>query len=155
MTRPIKPDSSYTWLEPQEAPECLEWANKESILTASKLDPLPHTQYVQKRLRELISVTIRCPEHWIAGKLFRLRKDKLNQQGVLEIADNGPGGAQLDWDPVVDIDELGRQEDRNFEFSPLGFEGRVLGLDASRILLLLSNGGSDLVELREFDVRQR
>lgn len=155
MTRPIKPDSSYTWLEPQEAPECLEWANKESILTASKLDPLPHTQYVQKRLRELISVTIRCPEHWIAGKLFRLRKDKLNQQGVLEIADNGPGGAQGDWDPVVDIDELGRQEDRNFEFSPLGFEGRVLGLDASRILLLLSNGGSDLVELREFDVRQR
>ncbi|KAF4981024.1 hypothetical protein FZEAL_3076 [Fusarium zealandicum] len=151
---PVKPDTGYQWLESQEAPECLEWVDKQNELSTQQLDALPQTKTLQEKLASLSDTDVRRPSYWIAGNLFRLRKSSTNKQGILEVAERQPDGTFGEWRLVLDIDELGRKEDRELEFLEFNFQNRTFGPDASRILVLLSDGGSDLVELRELDVKQ-
>jgi prolyl oligopeptidase len=110
-------------------------------------------------MEALTSTQVQTPDFWIWGKtLFRLRKTTANKQGRLERCersstgdDNLPPDA-TDWKLVVDIDELGEKEGRIFEFHSY-MECNLFGADGERLLLLLSDGGADLVEMREIDAR--
>ncbi|KAI8666689.1 Prolyl endopeptidase [Fusarium keratoplasticum] len=151
---PIKPDSDYEWLETQESPEGLEWVDNQNELATRKLDSLPHTKSIQEKLVALSSTDVNRPSYWITGNLFRLRKDSTNKHGILEVSERHPDGSLGDWRLILDIDKLGREESRELEFFDFDFQSRAFGPDASRLLVLLSDGGSDLVELRELDTKQ-
>ncbi|KAJ4207134.1 hypothetical protein NW767_002385 [Fusarium falciforme] len=151
---PIKPDSDYEWLETQESPEGLKWVDNQNELATRKLDSLPHTKSIQEKLVALSSTDVNRPSYWIAGNLFRLRKDSTNKHGILEVSERQLDGSLGNWRLVLDIDELGREEGRELEFFEFDFQSRAFGPDASRLLVLLSDGGSDLVELRELDTKQ-
>jgi len=152
MDRAIKPDTEYECLEQPFAPDCLQWAAEETKTTTNKLDLLPQKKAVQEKLKALAETDVRPTDYWIAGQLFRLQKSTSNPQGILEVARRKEDSSPGDWKKVIDIDELGRSEDKSHEFVPFDIQSRVLGPDASRILLYLSNAGSDLVELIEVDV---
>lgn len=122
------------------------------MITADALSSLPWTRLVQQELLELIRGDNQSPDLWVVGHLFRLRKNTSNRQGILEISRRKPDGSFIDWQKVIDIDELGRAQDKSYVFSDVNFQGRVLGPDCQRILLLLSVGGSDRSELHELDV---
>lgn len=102
----------------------------------------------------LSSTDVNRPSYWITGNLFRLRKDSTNKHGILEVSERHPNGLLGDWRLILDIDKLGREESRELEFFDFDFQSRAFGPDASRLLVLLSDGGSDLVELRELDTKQ-
>lgn len=99
---------------------------------------------------------VRIPDFAVCGKLFRLHKSHVNKEGLLQVADNlqGPGDSPA-WETILDIDELNRAEGKNYQLPAHTIGSRVLGRDASRILLTLSDGGSDVSELREFDLEKR
>ncbi|KAJ4317696.1 hypothetical protein N0V84_007215 [Fusarium piperis] len=151
---PIKPDSDYEWLETQESPESLEWVDSQNELSTRKLDSLPHTKSIQEKLVALSATDVRRPGYWIAGNLFRLRKDSTNKRGILEVSERQLDGSLGNWRLVLDIDELSREEGRELEFTDSDFQSRAFRPNASRLLVLLSDGGSDLAELREVDVKQ-
>lgn len=88
----------------------------------------------------------------MAGQLFRLRKSAANQHGILERAETDPDGSVSHWQQVIDIEELGKAEDKAFDFFSYNFGSTVLGKEGSRMLVQLSNAGSDLTEIREVDV---
>ncbi|RSL72386.1 hypothetical protein CEP54_000963 [Fusarium duplospermum] len=150
---PIKPDSDYEWLETQESPEALEWVDKQNELSTHKLDSLPRTKSIQEKLVALSSTDVNRPTYSIAGNLFRLRKDSTNKHGILEVSEKQDDGSLGTWRVVLDVDKLGREEGRELEFFDFNFQSRAFGPDASRLLVLLSDGGSDLVELREIDTK--
>ncbi|KAM0424809.1 hypothetical protein ACHAPT_009865 [Fusarium lateritium] len=152
MKRLVQDNRRWNWLEQQEAPECLDWVDKENGVTAKALDSLSRTRHVQNELRRLVEGKDQSPDFWIAGHLFRLKKNATNKQGVLEISRRSTDGSLSGWKKVISFDELGRTRGKNYFFSDLIFSGRILGPDCSRILLLLSIGGSDSSELHELDV---
>ncbi|KAK7216064.1 hypothetical protein V2G26_004067 [Clonostachys chloroleuca] len=110
---------------------------------------------IEQEMQALVSSAVRTPSFWVWGRhLFRIRQDNVNERGILErcarVNDTSP--KEDDWKVVIDIDELGRKENRVFEFHS-HMECCLFGPDADRLLLMLSDGGSDLVELREIDAR--
>lgn len=153
--RPVKPDAAYEWLEAQEAADCLRWTDQENKLTSDALDSLPSKGAISSRLEELANTVVQCPEFATAGKLFRLRKTVESKQGILEVAENDADGAPRSWEPVLDTDELNRAEGKGYELRMHGFEALAFGPNASRLLLMFSDGGSDLVEMREFNLEAR
>ncbi|KAH8660295.1 prolyl oligopeptidase family-domain-containing protein [Xylariales sp. PMI_506] len=140
----------WDWLEQPDAPECLEWVKRENTITTSKIDALPNSIELQSQFQDLVERNQPCPEFWIADKLFRLVRSVDHKQGILEVAELGatPG----EWCQVIDIGELGKAEGKNFEFFSFNLPSCILTPDASRLLLMLSDGGSDLVQVREVDV---
>lgn len=70
------------------------------------------------------------------------------------MADNTDGSSG-EWETILDVDELNRTEGRNYQLSAYFLESRIFGPNASRVLLSLSDGGSDVSELREFDIEHR
>ena len=149
------PDHEYEWFEAQTASDCLKWAKKESTLTVNKFDHLPRTKTLLREMEALVSTQVRTPDFWIWGQtLFRLRKDNTHKQGLLErcerSADSLPKGS--DWKLLVDLDELGKEEGRIFECHSY-MECCLFGTDGERMLLMLSDGGADLVEMREIDAK--
>lgn len=103
---------------------------------------------------ELANGNVQNPEFWVAGQLFRLRKNATNQRGILERAERAADDSLSEWRKVIDIQELSKDEDKDFGFSAFNFGSMTLGRDGSRLLLQLSNAGSDLTEIREVDVER-
>jgi prolyl oligopeptidase len=131
----------------------LDWAKHRSKLTTDKFDGLPRTQTLLEEMQSLASTKGPTPNFWVFGEdLFRLRKDQSHKQGILERCKRNASTSpdESEWQRVVDIDQLGAKENRIFEFHSY-VECCLLGPDAERLLLLLSDGGADLVELREID----
>lgn len=156
--RPPLSDQEYEWLEAQTAPACLQWAAKQSKLTADKFDHLQRSRNLLAEMEALKLTQGQMPDFWVWGKtLFRLHKTTANKQGRLERCErNSTADAALPpevaWKLVVDIDKLGEKEGRVFEFHSF-MENTLFGADGERLLLLLSDGGADLVELREIDAQ--
>ncbi|PKS05729.1 hypothetical protein jhhlp_007558 [Lomentospora prolificans] len=148
----IKETSNWEWLEEQLSPKALEWVHKENNLTVDTLEALPNAEALRDKILELADTDVQSPDFWMAGQLFRLRKNATNQRGILERGERGPDGSVGQWQQVIDIEELGRAEDKEFEFYSFNFGSLVLGQDGSLLLVQLSNAGSDLIEIREVDV---
>jgi prolyl oligopeptidase len=153
--RPVKPDDAYEWLEPQEAPEALEWAAKETSIAKAKLASLPQTKDIEQQLRKLAATDVRIPDFSVCGKLFRLLKSDTNKEGLVQMTDTSFDGTPAAWETILDMDELNRIEGKSYQFVFYALGAGALGPDASRILVTLSDGGSDVSELRELDVKER
>ena len=107
---------------------------------------------VEERIQALIAQEASPEERQIAGKLFRLQKSATNPLGVFQVADKNADGSAGLWREVIDIGELSRAEGKSYIFVDFDLQSRVLGgPDATRVLLYLSDGGSDLVEVLEVD----
>ena len=144
--------SKWEWLEEQLSPEALEWVSHENNLTTDALDALPNAEALRDEIVALADSDARNPDFWMAGQLFRLRKNATNQNGILERADRKLDGSVDEWVQVIDIRELGKAEGKEFDFYSYNLNSAVLGPDGSRLLLQLTNAGSELVEFREVDV---
>ncbi|KAL1892384.1 hypothetical protein Sste5346_007122 [Sporothrix stenoceras] len=158
VVEPIKPDAEYDWLEAATAPECLTWAAAETKLATDHLDALPQKKSVEDRLRELLAQESAPAERQLAGngKLFRLQKTPTNPLGVFEMTVmNSDGSASGEWRTVIDIGALSKAEGKSYIFVDFDLQSRVLGGDdATRVLLYLSDGGSDLVEVVEVELKE-
>lgn len=143
-------DNKWNWLEPAETPECLEWVEKENKITTDKLDNLPQIKDVQERLSGLLAEdTLQNPEYFLVHDMFRLTKSKAHKQGIFEVSKQNSDGSFGDWQKVIDVDEFARFEKKAFEFNTWDIPSRILG---NRLLMLLSDGGSEGLELREVDI---
>lgn len=115
---------------------------------------MPGAEKLQTELQALAQKDLRCPDFYIHGNtLFRLRKTKVNKQGILELSKKGSDGKYGDWQKVIDIDALGRSEGKSFEFASHNFSSLVIGDDPERLLLFVSDGGSSLLQIREVDIK--
>jgi prolyl oligopeptidase len=144
-------ENKWDWLEKPEASECLEWVEAENISSTEKIDSLPNIQGFQGRLKSLVEENSPFPHFWIATHFFRFVKSAANKQGILEFAPKTEDGTAGGWRKVIDVGELSQAEGKNYEFSQWDFPGCV-SPDGSRVMIKLSEGGSDLIQIRELDV---
>lgn len=62
---------------------------------------------------------------------------------------------QAQWETVLDMDELNKKENARFVFKGVVALDEGEDCDVERVLVKLSPGGSDAVEIREFDLKKK
>jgi prolyl oligopeptidase len=146
--------SSWQWLEEPQGVKGLQWAKHETDLTQQHLDALPHADKLHDKLKTLLQHNAAPPTYALCGRLFRLRRDAIRTSGIVEIAESE---TPEEWKTVIDIDDLKQREGKPWQMSIVGLmciSSIYLGGQSPRLLLGLSEGGSDETSLRELDVEQ-
>lgn len=145
-------EDEWLWLEDIYADDALAWVEDQNTRTMSALDASSLERSTQHIL-EVLDSDERIPMVSKEGSWFyNLWRDAEHPRGLwrrttLESYRND----NPDWDVILNVDELARQDGIEWVFSGASF----LFPDYTRALIRLSPDGGDAVVIREFDVEKR
>jgi prolyl oligopeptidase len=146
-------DDSFQWLESPKDPAALKWAVEQSNATRSALVAKPSYVQVAAELKAVLGENEPPPDYTLLGnQAVRLRRDAAHPHGRLEVALRGADGAPREWHLALDVDALRAAEGKPYELRWYNAKDTCLAPAFERCLLMLSPGGGDQVELREFDL---
>lgn len=144
----------YLWLEEIEGDRALAWTEEQSERTAARLAADPRFDQLKADYLASYQSEGRLPEMYTltqaSGFVYRIAKGPDHPRGLLQRNRTASFGAgEAAWETLVDIDALAEAEGHNWyvsapmiRFSP----------DGAKALIPLSDGGSDAVSMREFDL---
>jgi len=144
------PELDYLWLEEIESRASLDWVRKRNSLSLARLEGDRRYETLRQAAIDNYTADDRIPyvTH-VKGQAHNFWQDGEHVKGIwrqttLEsYATDSP-----DWQTVLDIDALAQEENEDWVY-----KGRTcLRPDYHLCLIHLSRGGSDAVEIREFDV---
>jgi prolyl oligopeptidase len=148
-----EPDDPYLWLEEVEGEKAMEWVAAQNQNTVEILQAHPEYQDVYEKTLNILNSKERLPYPSIIGEsIHNFWNDEKNERGLWrrtsykEYFKENP-----DWETVLDLDALSEKESEKWAYKGAIF----LYPDANLFLLNLSRGGSDAVEIREFDLQQK
>ena len=146
-------DDSFQWLESPKDPAALKWATDQTNATRSELAAKPIYGQIAAELKTVLGANAPPPDYTLLGnKAIRLRRDAAHPHGLLEVALRGADGTPGEWRLALDVDALRAAESKPYELRWYSAKDTCLAPAFDRCLLLLSPGGGDQVELREFDL---
>ena len=146
-------DDSFQWLESPKDPAALKWATDQTNATRSELSAKPIYGQIAAELKTVLGTNAPPPDYTLLGnKAVRLRRDAAHPHGLLEVALRGADGAPGEWRLALDVDALRVAEVKPYELHWYSAKDTCLAPAFDRCLLMLSPGGGDQVELREFDL---
>lgn len=144
----------YLWLEEIEGDRALAWTEEQSERTAARLAADPRFDQLKADYLASYQSEGRLPEMYTLtqadGFVYRIAQGPDHPRGLLKRTKPASFGAgEAAWETLVDIDALAEAEGHNWyvyapmiRFSP----------DGAKALIPLSDGGSDAVSMREFDL---
>jgi prolyl oligopeptidase len=146
-------EDPYIWLEDVEGEEAMQWVLEQNERTRQELKALPAYQTLYDNTLEILTSTDRIAYPSIHGDmLYNFWSDGDHPRGIYRRAtwESYLSGSP-EWDVVLDMDALVAAED-----TPWAFRGMSCLLPEERLCMVsLSPGGSDAVEVREFDVEAK
>lgn len=154
--RPLPPhdaEDPFIWLEEVEGEEALAWVEARNATTLAELEASSVYQPIFERTMEILDSQDRIAYPSILGdQLYNFWQDASHPRGIWRRTSwEAYLGGDPAWETVLDIDALAREEE-----VPWSFGGATcLSPDYERCLVRLSRGGSDAVEIREFDLTSR
>ena len=148
----IAAQDPYLWLEDVLGEESLDWVRAENERTLGVLETDPRFQEMEARALAIYNATDKIVYADRYGdEMHDLWRDERNVRGVWRKTpvEAYAAGSPI-WETVLDIDDLAEKESRNWVY-----KGRDCLMSARRCMVRLSDGGTDSVILREFDVEKR
>jgi prolyl oligopeptidase len=144
---------NYLWLEDIDGAAALTWVRAQNEISARELATTPDFEALRARLLSIFDSDARIPYPSKQGQhLYNFWQDATNPRGLWRrTTEQEYRKPHPDWEIVLDLDALGRQEGENWVWKGANF----LPPDHDRALLLLSRGGADAVVVREFDLRAK
>ncbi|ORA16750.1 prolyl oligopeptidase family serine peptidase [Mycobacterium asiaticum] len=145
-------EDPYLWLEEVTGDEALDWVRARNEPTKAQFcDDDFETMRVQAL--EVLDTDARIPYVRRRGDyLYDFWRDATNPRGLWRRTTlDSYRTDSPEWDVLIDVDELGRADGRNWVWAGAD----VLEPELTRALISLSPGGSDAVIVREFDMRTR
>ncbi len=146
-------DDKYQWLEDVMGEKSLAWVKEANAQTSAKLEGTAEYKALEADLLKILDSKARIPMVTKAGNYFyNLWQDADHPRGLWRrttLAEYRK--AEPRWETVLDIDALGKAEKKGWVFKGAQF----LRPQARLCLVSLSPGGSDAVEVREFDVEAK
>ncbi|MCR9248088.1 MAG: prolyl oligopeptidase family serine peptidase [bacterium] len=143
----------FLWLEDVDSDRALSWVRERNAATTAELTETEFFTDLQRRVLAILDSDDRVP--WVNRRnehYYNLWQDAKNPRGLwrrTSLAEYRKDTPQ--WDVLLDLDELGRQEDENWVW-----KGATFLMPERRFCLVsLSRGGADAVVVREFDVEER
>ena len=146
---PGSADDPYLWLEDVLGEAALDWVRAENERTLGVLESDPRFHELEARALNIYNATDKIVYADRYGdEMHDLWRDENNVRGVWRKTSVAAyaSGAPI-WETVLDIDALAEKEGRNWVY-----KGRTCLMSEKRCLVRLSDGGTDSVVLREFDV---
>jgi prolyl oligopeptidase len=143
----------YLWLEEIEGEKALEWVKAKNKTTVEMLEKHPEFQKMNKKILEIFNSKERIAYPTIRGEyVYNFWQDEKNERGVWrraplkEYFKDSP-----EWETVLDLDALSKKEGEKWAYKGADF----LYPEFDLCMINLSRGGSDAVEIREFDVKKK
>jgi prolyl oligopeptidase len=152
-SQPRLPDDPFTWLEDVEGVKALEWVEARNKTTLSEFEKMPVFDSVYNRILSTLTSRDRIPFPSMQGEwFFNFWTDAQHPRGIWRrTTPQGYFSNNPQWETVIDIDSLSSIEKTNFAWGGAS----CLYPEYRRCLVRLSRGGSDAVEVREFDASTR
>ncbi len=143
----------YLWLEQVEGPNALAWARGMNELSLSELEAHPLFDEIHERALEILTSDDRIAyPSLMGGEVYNFWRDAAHVRGIWRKTTlEQYRGEAPDWDIILDVDRLARDENRNWVWA--GSSCRYPDYD--RCLIGLSIGGADAAVRREFDLEAR
>jgi prolyl oligopeptidase len=150
------PKDDLLWLESPHDAKALDWAQRQTDQTITRLQGLADYPQVNTELaRVLGSYPAQQPEVILLGhRAIRALHDREHPYGLLQVAELGHSGSLGSWRTVLDVAALRKREGIPYELNDYLFDDACLPPEYNRCLLRLSPGGGDEVEIREFDLKR-
>jgi len=143
----------YLWLEEIEGEKALEWVKARNKTTVETLEKHPEFQGLNKKILEILNSKERIAYPSIQGEyVYNFWQDDKNERGLWrrtplkEYFKDSP-----EWETVLDLDVLSKEEGEKWAYKGANF----LYPEFNLCMLRLSRGGSDAVEIREFDLTKK
>ncbi len=145
-------DDPYLWLEEIAGEEQLDWVRAHNEPTIEEFSDERFEQLRTEAL-EVLDTDARIPYVRRRGEyLYNFWRDAANPRGLWRRTTlDSYLSADPDWDVIVDVDELAREDGENWVWAGAD----VIEPDHSQALISLSRGGSDAAVVREFDMAKR
>jgi len=144
------PPDPHLWLEAVDGAEALAWVRERNAETAAELEGGPGYRALEDGILEILDSAAKLPYVSKAGAwYYNFWRDAGHPRGIWrratleEYRKDAPA-----WERVLDLDALAAAEGQSWVFHGAQF----LKPGCDRCLLLLSPGGSDAHEVREFDL---
>jgi prolyl oligopeptidase len=143
----------FTWLEEVDGQRALEWVEGRNASTVAALGAHPLYQPIYQRTLQILNSNERIPFPSIFGdRLYNFWQDAQHQRGIWRRTSwESYLAGTPQWEVVLDLDSLSRAENVRWAWGGAA----CLPPAYERCLVRLSPGGSDAVEVREFDTRSR
>jgi prolyl oligopeptidase len=146
-------EDNFLWLEDIHAERALDWVSAQNDVSLAVLQGDERYEGFRQRALDFLTDNRRMPlgQH-VQGKIRNFWQGKNHIKGVLrETSMESYATESPDWVTVLDIDALAAEEGEDWVY-----KGQTsLGPNPNRCLIHLSRGGSDAVEIREFDFETR
>jgi prolyl oligopeptidase len=140
----------FIWLEDVDGEKAMAWVKAKNAATLAELEKSPVYTPIFERSRKILDSKDKIPYPQILDyRVYNFWQDDQHQRGVwrrASLTDYVAGAPK--WETVLDVDALAKAEDK-----PWAFGGSTCLEPENRFCLVsLSRGGSDAVEIREFDL---
>lgn len=146
-------EDPYLWLEEVNGARALEWVRAQNAATAAVLEGHREFWSINKRLLDILNSKARIASPSIVGDhIYNFWQDETHPRGIWRrVPRDGYFADDPPWEIVLDLDALSAKDGEKWAYKGADF----LHPDYDRCLLFLSRGGSDAVEVREFDLRTK
>jgi prolyl oligopeptidase len=146
-------EDPYQWLEDVTGDQALSWVRERNAEAVAELTGGPRFEALRTEIREVLDSRDRIPYISRRGEYrYNFWRDREHPRGLWRrttLAEYRK--EQPDWEILLDVDALCRDEDENWVFR--GVQCRRP--DYRRALITLSRGGADAGVVREFDLGRR
>ncbi|MBN2522074.1 MAG: S9 family peptidase [Bacteroidales bacterium] len=146
-------DDPFLWLEDVEGEKQLEWVTSHNDRTLDYITKIDGYQERYEFLYDMLTSDDKLPYPRMHGDyIYNFWQDENNPRGLWRrIAYADYLESKHNWETVIDIDQLCKEEQTNWAFDGTYF---LYGNDRD-CAVRLSKGGSDAVVIREFDLKRK
>jgi prolyl oligopeptidase len=139
----------YQWLEDIDAPRSMAWVEGQNVKSAKRLEGDPRYETFRQQARAIFTAQDRIAlPRFRAGGIDNFWQDATHIHGVWRHTTQASyKTASPQWQTMLDLDALSKAEGKNWIWKGAD----CLKPAQTLCLVRLSDGGSDAVELREFD----
>ena len=145
-----KETDPYLWLEDVSSPRAMAWVEAHNAASTKVLKADPRYNTLYDEAFAIAAAKDRIPNpRFLDGAIYNFWQDGEHLRGIWRkttLADYP--SADPRWTIVLDIDALGKAENRSWVFKG----ANCLRPDERLCLIYLSDGGEDAIEAREFDL---
>ncbi|MDE2485857.1 MAG: S9 family peptidase [Alphaproteobacteria bacterium] len=143
----------FRWLENIDSPRSMAWVKQQNALTAKRLKSDPRYKVFYDEALAIFTAQDRIPTpRFRAGGIDNFWQDGQHAHGIWRHTSlESYRTADPQWETLLDLDALSKTEGKNWIWKG----ATCLRPEERDCLVRLSNGGSDAVEVREFDTQTK
>ena len=143
----------YLWLEEVEGKKSLAWVEEQNEETFTRYTKSNAFKEKYERIKKDLNDDERIPSaYYQNGEMYNFWRDEKNVRGVWrKTSFKSYLKDEPIWEDILDIDQLANDEGINWLYKGAD----CLAPEYKRCLIRLSDGGTDAVTIREFDLEEK